>query len=69
MFSNAIDASEFSSCEWYGHVYTFPGDPEVYAACVDCGAANPAPEPVVLIGVIRAQNVTVANTITGGLSM
>jgi hypothetical protein len=37
MFSNSIDASQFTTCEWYGHTFTVGNDPEVYDACVDCG--------------------------------
>jgi len=40
MYSNAIDASQFTPCEWYGHTFTIGNDPEVYDVCVDCGTPH-----------------------------
>jgi hypothetical protein len=59
------------TCENDSHRYEYQG--MHFSVCVVCDApwteGKQYPTPAVAIGTINAKNVTIANTITGGLSM
>jgi hypothetical protein len=58
------------TCENGNHRYEYQG--MHFSVCVDCNApwteGKPYPGPVIVVGSINAKNVTVAHTITGGLT-